>query len=122
MLSSRIASATRRGSSRSVAGGRPVLTAQNLHILVHTSPRIMNVAVPAPQHSPMFGQRASSQTVFSLCSRIRPRKRMKFSPDGILTLSQGGRGPRGAGSVVDMGLDGLRITEFLPQILQAGTG
>ena len=33
---------------------------------MQTSPRIMNVAVPWCQHSPMFGQRASSQTVFSL--------------------------------------------------------
>jgi len=32
---------------------------------VQTSPRIMKVAVPWPQHSAMFGHRASSQTVLS---------------------------------------------------------
>ncbi len=30
---------------------------------------IMNVAVPLPKHSPMFGQDASSHTVCRLCSR-----------------------------------------------------
>ena len=63
------ASATRRGSSRSVIGGRPVSMAQNPQFRVQTLPRIMNVAVPSAQHSPMFGQRASSQTVFSASSR-----------------------------------------------------
>ena len=36
---------------------------------VQTLPRIMKVAVLLFQHSPMFGQRASSQTVW----RLRPR-------------------------------------------------
>ena len=67
-----MASATRAGSVGS--GGRPgspVLTAQKPHARVHTSPRIMKVAVPRFQHSPMFGQRASSQTVWSDSPRIR---------------------------------------------------
>ena len=64
-----IASATRRGSSSSNQVGRPVLTAQNPHARVQVSPRIMIVAVRWSQHSPMFGQRASSQTVL----RSRPR-------------------------------------------------
>jgi hypothetical protein len=66
-----IASATRRGSSSSNQVGRPVLTAQNPQARVHVSPRIMIVAVRWSQHSPMFGQWASSQTVF----RFRPRSR-----------------------------------------------
>ncbi len=43
--------------------GSPVLTAQKPQARVQTSPRIMKVAVPRFQQSPMFGQRASSQTV-----------------------------------------------------------
>ena len=66
----RIASATRRGSSSSFQVGRPVLTAQKPQARVHVSPRIMIVAVRSSQHSPMFGQRASSQTVLS----VRPRR------------------------------------------------
>ena len=68
------ASATRRGSSRSSSVGRPVATEQNRHRRVHTLPRIMKVAVPwVPQHSWMFGQRASSHTVVSALARIRRR-------------------------------------------------
>ena len=37
---------------------------------VQTSPRIMNVAVPCSQHSPTFGQCASSQTVCRSRSRM----------------------------------------------------
>ena len=59
------ASATRRGSSSSNQVGRPVLTAQNPQARVQVSPRIMIVAVRWSQHSPMFGQWASSQTVLS---------------------------------------------------------
>ena len=71
----RVASATRRGSSRSVIGGRPVSMAQKPQFRVQTLPRIMNVAVPSAQHSPTFGQRASSHTVF------RPSARMtRFVP------------------------------------------
>jgi hypothetical protein len=51
-----IAEASLDGSSGSAHSGLPVLVAQNLHDLVQTSPRIMNVAVPAFQHSPIFGQ------------------------------------------------------------------
>ena len=65
-----IVSATRRGSSRSSSVGSPCATAQYLHARVQTSPRIMKVAVPASQHSPMFGQPASSQTVCSDWLRI----------------------------------------------------
>ena len=64
------ASATRRGSSASAASGFPLPTAQNVQRRVQISPRIMKVAVPALQHSKMFGQRASWQTVFSARSFI----------------------------------------------------
>ena len=64
------ASATRRGSSRSVVGGRPVSMAQKPQFRVQTLPRTMKVAVPSAQHSPWFGQRASSQTVCSDSARI----------------------------------------------------
>src|SRR5699024_11790593 len=64
-------SATRSGSPQSNSFGRPVLTAQKRQPLVHVSPRIINVAVfLSLQHSWMFGQRASSQTVFNFLSRI----------------------------------------------------
>jgi len=43
--------------------GRPEVTAQKRQARVQTAPRIMKVAVPRSQHSPMFGQFASSQTV-----------------------------------------------------------
>src|SRR5512133_307449 len=44
------------GSSQSTGKGLPVGTEQNLHRLVHIFPRIINVAVPWFQHSPIFGQ------------------------------------------------------------------
>ena len=55
--------ATRAGSSGSFQVGLPVLTLQNPQRRVQVSPRIMNVAVPRSQHSPMLGQAASRQTV-----------------------------------------------------------
>ena len=55
-----------RGSSGSFQVGLPVLTLQKPQRRVHVSPRIMNVAVPRSQHSPMFGQAASWQTVCRL--------------------------------------------------------
>ena len=71
----RTASATRAGSSRSSSAGLPCCTAQNPQARVQMSPRIMKVAVPWCQHSPMFGQCASSHTVCRPCSRIRPFSR-----------------------------------------------
>jgi len=49
--------------------GLPVSTEQNRQARVHTAPINMMVAVPAFQHSPMFGHLASSHTVASRCSR-----------------------------------------------------
>src|SRR5690606_34587836 len=58
-----MASATLLGSSRSYSGGLPVATAQKEQDLVQTFPRIIKVAVPAPQHSPILGQLPLSQIV-----------------------------------------------------------
>src|ERR1035437_2629505 len=55
--------ATRSGSPLSTEFGLLVSTAQNSHERVQIFPRIMNVAVPAPQHSPIFGQLPLSQIV-----------------------------------------------------------
>ena len=63
--------ATRAGSSGSFHVGLPVFTLQKPQRRVHVSPRIMNVAVPRSQQSPMFGQAASWQTVWRFSSRIR---------------------------------------------------
>ena len=46
---------------------------QKPQALVHRSPFTMNVAVPADQHSKMFGQPASSQTVTSRRSSVSVR-------------------------------------------------
>ena len=64
-------SATRKGSKSSRSQGFPVLTSQNPQALVQVSPIIMNVAVPIDQHSYIFGQDASSQTVLSFFSEIK---------------------------------------------------
>ena len=75
--SSATARATLSGSAGSGgAGGRPVATAQKPQRRVQTSPSTMIVAVPCVQHSKTFGQRASSQTVFSESSRISRRTRL----------------------------------------------
>src|SRR6476620_766389 len=58
-----IAFATLSGSLTSGKAGLPLLTAQNLHALLHTSPITIIVAVPMPQHSDILGHFASSQTV-----------------------------------------------------------
>jgi len=65
--------ASLEGSSASSAGGYfEDLTAQKRQPRVQVSPINMKVAVPPFQHSPMFGQFASSQTVlkFSLVERL----------------------------------------------------
>ena len=71
--SSAAAVATCSGSSGSTARGMPVLTLQKAQARVQVSPRIITVACFLVQHSPMFGQAASSQTVARLSSRISRR-------------------------------------------------
>ncbi len=70
------ATATRPGSNTSSASGRPVATLQKVQPRVHTSPMIIMVACPWLQHSPTFGQPASSQTVTSRFSRRMSRVRL----------------------------------------------
>ena len=47
----------------STFSGLPVTTLQNPQLRVQMLPKIMNVAVPSPQHSPMLGQCPLSQIV-----------------------------------------------------------
>ena len=90
MSHSLICNAVFLGSSGSSGPGfRAVLTEQNLHPRVQVSPMSMIVAVavpsPPPQHSPTFGQRASSQTVASLDLR-RPCLTLLYeAPVGMST-------------------------------------
>ena len=65
-------SATRRGSPSSSGSGLPVSIWQKSHRRVHWSPPIRKVASRSSQHSKMFGQPASSQTVCrpSLWTRV----------------------------------------------------
>ena len=65
--------ATRSGSSGSLCVGLPVFTLQKPQRRVQVSPRIMKVAVPRSQQSPMLGQAASWHTVFRPWSSIIPR-------------------------------------------------
>ena len=55
-------------SASSQPFGLPVSTAQKRQARVQTEPSTMIVAVPAFQHSPMFGHIDSSQTVLRRCS------------------------------------------------------
>src|SRR5438445_13803405 len=55
------------------------------------SPRMRNVAVRAFQHSHRFGQRASSQMVWSLSRSIVCLMSRYSGPVFALTLNQGGR-------------------------------
>ena len=66
-------SATERAAFAGSSGssqpcGLPVSTEQKRQARVHTAPMSMMVAVPAFQHSPMFGHLASSHTVARRCS------------------------------------------------------
>ncbi len=89
--SSDAAAATRAGSAGSGGDGIPEATLQNAHPREQTSPRMRTVAVPSPQHSPTFGQRASRQTVTRPCLRTVSATRETVSPDGARTVSHGGR-------------------------------
>src|SRR3546814_10818848 len=73
------------GSAGSGGLGRPWATSQNDQRRVQTSPRIMNVALPWPKHSWMFGQLASSHTVTRRFSRILALRFWTALPDGIRT-------------------------------------
>ena len=82
--------ATRSGSSGSFQVGLPVLTLQKPQRRVQVSPRIMNVAVPRSQQSPMFGQAASLQTVCRPSSAIVFDSSRYFGLPGRGTLNHAG--------------------------------
>ena len=93
MSHSLICNAVFLGSSGSSGPGfLAVLTEQNLQPRVQVSPISMIVAVavpsPPPQHSPTFGQRASSHTVASLDLRKPVLTRLNDSPRGISTKNE----------------------------------
>jgi hypothetical protein len=64
------AARTRQGSPGSTGRGLPLAMSQKPHARVQTSPRSRNVAVPRAKHSPRFGQRASSHTVWRPLARM----------------------------------------------------
>ena len=78
------------GSAKSTAIGLPVFTAQNLQALVQTSPKIIKVAVPASQHSPILGQSPLVQMVCRLFLRIIPLTSAKLLPIGKRIFNQSG--------------------------------
>src|SRR6476620_11378286 len=82
--------ATFSGSSQSTVSGLPVLTPQNPQERVQMLPRIINVAVPSPQHSPILGQLPEVQIVLRLYLSTSPRSSVYFCPIGNLTLSHFG--------------------------------
>src|SRR5690554_5593416 len=84
--------ATFSGSSQSTDSGRPVLTPQKPHERVQILPKIMNVAVPSPQHSPMFGQLPEVQMVFNLYLSTKPLNSVYFCPVGNFTRNHLGFG------------------------------
>ena len=59
---------------------------------MQTAPINMMVAVPAFQHSPMFGHLASSQTVLSRCSRTISLTAAKWGPPPKRARSHAGLG------------------------------
>src|SRR5689334_99960 len=83
-------SATRRGSPVSSGSGLPVVIWQKSHRLVHASPPIRNVASRSSQHSKMFGQPASSQTVCSPWLRTRFFRAVYSGPVRSRVLIHGG--------------------------------
>src|ERR1041385_912811 len=64
--------------------------AQKPQLRVQMSPRIMKVAVRFDQHSPRFGQRALSQTVWSFWSRIMSLTSATVCGLGTRLVSQSG--------------------------------
>ena len=61
------------GSKGSIAVGLPVRTLQKAQDRVQISPKIITVTCFSDQHSPIFGQAASSQTVFNPNLETVPR-------------------------------------------------
>src|SRR5690606_25018197 len=76
--------------SQFTSRGFPVFTPQNPQLRVQIFPRIINVAVPSPQHSPIFGQLPLWQIVLSLYLSTKPRNSRCFLPVGNFTRSHSG--------------------------------
>ena len=83
-------SATRRGSPSSSGSGLPVSIWQKSHRRVHWSPPMRKVASRSSQHSKMFGQPASSQTVCRPSLRTRVFSSVYDGPVRSLVLIHGG--------------------------------
>ena len=82
--------ATFSGSVQSTAPGRPVCTPQKPQERVQIFPKIIKVAVPSAQHSPIFGQLPDVQIVLSLYLSTRPLSSVYFLPVGSFTRIQSG--------------------------------
>src|SRR5579871_5726879 len=96
-MSSTVRAALSGSSASSQPRGLPVSTEQKRHARVQTAPISISVAVPAFQHSPMFGHLASSQTVARRCSRTIARTDSKAAPAGSGARSHEGLRPIGVG-------------------------
>ena len=107
------------GSSSSSALGRPCATSQNGQRRVQISPIIIKVAVPSPKHWGRLGQAASSQTVYSFCSRKVDLMRATSLGDDSLTRIQSGFF---GVSTVGMILIGIRATLSWPRSFSPTSG
>ena len=76
---------------------------QNRQARVHVSPRMRKVAVPEAKHSPLLGQRASSQTVCSSSSSSRAPVARYCRGAGALTLQPRRLAPAGGAPVIGSG-------------------
>src|SRR5690554_5534497 len=92
--------ATFSGSSQSSVSGRPVFTPQKPQERVHTLPKIIKVAVPSPQHSPMLGQLPEVQMVCRLYLSTNPLSSVYFFPVGNFTRNHLGLGALSCGTVL----------------------
>ena len=90
ILISFIERATFSGSSHSTVSGLPVFTPQKPQERVQMLPRIINVAVPSPQHSPILGQLPLAQIVFNLYLSTKPLSSVYFLPTGNFTRNHFG--------------------------------
>ena len=91
--------ATFSGSSQSTDSGRPVFTPQKPQERVHMLQRIINVAVPSPQHSPILGQLPDAQIVLRLYLSTSPRSSVYFLPVGNFTRNHLGLACRSCGFI-----------------------
>src|SRR5210317_1728476 len=109
--------------------GFPVSTAQKRQARVHTEPRTMIVAVPAFQHSPIFGHIDSSHTVLKRCSWTIWRVPEYPLPEGICARNHFGLSPRTSGAASRPCFWPFLIAEnpasvlyFLPRLIMQSMG